>query len=292
VSRRVRSVARERGRYRLYALAFAALAIGCAWSLAAGGDLTLGRRPWENLIRTASDLSHPSFLDAWFGPERLEFRSDDGQLLRVENRREVERRFLLALAAAMWTTIRIAVLGTLLASIVALPLAIASARNLGAPAWIARPARWAADVLRSIHSLIFGLLLVGIVGLGPVAGILAIAAHSAGSLAKLYAEAIEALDMAAIDSVREAGATRMQTFALAVWPAALPQITSLNLYVLEFNIRDSAVLGLIGAGGLGLLISEATSLFQWGRLATILIAMVLLVALVDAVSRRVRHDLL
>jgi ABC-type phosphate/phosphonate transport system permease subunit len=92
--------------------------------------------------------------------------------------------------------------------------------------------------------------------------------------------------------VRATGASRAQTFFLSVWPAVLPQITSLNLYVLEFNIRDSAVLGLIGAGGLGLLISEATSLFQWGRLATILLALVLLVAAVDAASRRVRQDLL
>jgi phosphonate ABC transporter permease subunit PhnE len=288
----MRSVAGERRRYRVYAIAFALLVAASLASLIAAGDLSFGRRPWENLLRTASDLSHPSLLDAWFGPERLEFRSDDGTLLRIENRREVERRFLAALAVAIWTTVKIATLGTLLASLAALPLALASARNLAAPRWIAHPARWLADILRSIHSLIFGLLFVGIVGLGPVAGVLAIAAHCTGSLAKLYAEAIESLDMASVEAVRAAGATPLQTFFLAVWPAALPQLTSLNLYVLEFNIRDSAVLGLIGAGGLGLLISEATSLFQWGRLATILIALVLLVGLVDAVSRRVRQDLL
>jgi ABC-type phosphate/phosphonate transport system permease subunit len=157
---------------------------------------------------------------------------------------------------------------------------------------LAAAARTSAGILRSIHTLVFGLLFVGIVGLGPMAGVLAIAAHSAGSLAKLYTEAIEALDEASIEAVRATGANRIQTFFLSVWPAAAPQMASLNLYVLEFNIRDSAVLGLIGAGGLGLLVSEATSLFQWGRLATLLIALVLLVTAVDAASRHIRRELL
>lgn len=288
----MRTVAAERRRYRLFAAAFA---LALAASLAAlwrDGDLSLGRRPLENLQRTAAEISRPSFVDAWAGGETVVYRSDDGTVLRTENRALAERRFLAGLGRAVWATVQIAVLGTALAAVAALPLAIASARNLRAPRPVATAARALASVLRSIHTLVFGLLLVGIVGLGPMAGILAVAAHSTGSLAKLYAEAIEALDEASIEAVRVAGAGRVQTFFLAVWPAALPQLTSLNLYVLEFNIRDSAVLGLIGAGGLGLLLTEATSLFQWGRLATMLLALVLLVSAVDAASRRVRRELL
>lgn len=288
----MRTVAAERRRYRLFAAAFALALAASLATLWRDGDLSLGRRPLDNLQRTVQELSRPSFVDAWAGSETVVYRSDDGTVLRTEDRARTERRFLAGLGRAVWATVQIAVLGTALAAVAALPLAIASARNLHAPRPVAAAAQALASVLRSIHTLVFGLLLVGIVGLGPMAGILAVAAHSAGSLAKLYAEAIEALDEASIEAVRVAGAGRVQTFFLAVWPAALPQLTSLNLYVLEFNIRDSAVLGLIGAGGLGLLLTEATSLFQWGRLATILLALVLLVSAVDAASRRVRRELL
>ena len=96
----------------------------------------------------------------------------------------------------------------------------------------------------------------------------------------------------AVDAVRAVGAGPAQVFFNAVWPAVLPQFVSHHLYVWEYNIRDSTVLGLIGAGGLGLLITEATALFQWGRLATLLIVVVLLVSAFDALSRRIRGALL
>ncbi len=277
---------------RIWALAYATLVLLCAATLWLADDLNLGRAPWRNLARTLADFAHPSFLDAWWGAERLEYRSDDGTLLRVENRRVVERTFLLALVRATWTTLQIATLGSLLAALLALPLALLAARNLGAPWPLAAGARALLGTSRAVHTLVFGLLLVGIVGLGPVAGILAIALHSMGTYGKLHAEAIEALDMAAVDAVRASGAGPLQVFFHAVWPAVLPQWVGSHLYVWEFNIRDSTVLGLIGAGGLGLLISEATSLFQWSRLATLLMAVVVLVGAFDALSRHVRRQLL
>ncbi len=283
-----------RGRLGFLALVlgYGALVLACLLTLFAAGDLTWGRAPWENLLKTASEFAHPSFLDLWFGPERLEFRSDDGTLLRVENRQEVETSFLVGLARATWTTFQIATIGSLLAALIALPLGLLSARNLRAP----RPLAWAAsaalDVSRAIHTLVFGLVLIGIVGLGPTAGILAIALHSMGTYGKLYAESIETLDMGAVDAVRATGASPSQVFFSAVWPAVLPQFVSNHLYVWEFNIRDSTILGLIGAGGLGLLISEAVSLFQWSRLATILLVVIAMVILFDAISRRIRQALL
>jgi len=180
----------------------------------------------------------------------------------------------------------------LLALLLALPLALLSARNLGAPRPLAVAARGLLGAARAVHTLVFGLVLVGIVGLGPTAGILAIGLHSMGIIGKLFAEAIESLDMAAIEAVRSLGAGPAQVFFHAVWPSVLPQFVSSHLYVWEFNIRDSTILGIIGAGGLGLLISEATSLFQWGRLATVLIVIVVLVAGFDAASRRIREALL
>jgi ABC-type phosphate/phosphonate transport system permease subunit len=113
-----------------------------------------------------------------------------------------------------------------------------------------------------------------------------------GSYGKLFAESIESLDMRAVEAVRAVGASPNQVFFNAVWPAVLPQFVSSHLYVWEFNIRDSTILGLIGAGGLGLLVSEATALFQWGRLATVLLVIIAMVMVFDAMSRRIRVALL
>lgn len=283
-----------RGRLGFFTLvlAYAGLVLACLLTLLAAVDLSWGRAPWHNLLKTVSEFAHPSFLDLWWGPERLEYRSDDGTLLRVENRQHVEAQFLAGLGRATWTTFQIATLGSLLAAVMALPLGLLSARNLSAPAWASRTASTLLDTLRAIHTLVFGLVLVGIVGLGPTAGILAIALHSMGTYGKLYAESIETIDMGAVDAVRATGASPSQVFFSAVWPSVLPQFVSNHLYVWEFNIRDSTILGLIGAGGLGLLISEAVSLFQWSRLATIILMVIALVMAFDALSRRIRKALL
>jgi len=288
------AAATQRGRLGFLALVavYAAILVVCLGTLAAAGDLSLGRQPWDNLVKTVGEFARPSFVDAWLGAPRREYRSDDGTLLRVEDRRVVEASFLAALARGTWVTFQIATLGSLLAALLALPLGLLAARNLNAPRPLAAAARAVLDVARAVHTLVFGLVLVGIVGLGPTAGILAIALHSMGSAGKLFAESIETLDMGAVDAVRATGATPMQVFFNAVWPSVLPQFVSNHLYVWEFNIRDSTILGLIGAGGLGLLISEAVSLFQWPRLATILIVVVALVMAFDALSRRIRQALL
>lgn len=285
---------RSRGRLGFLGLVltYGALVLLCLFTLAAAGDLSWGRNPWDNLLKSMSEFSRPSFLDLWFGNERLEYRSEDGSLLRVENRRDVEASFLAALGRATWTTFQIATLGSLLAALLALPLGILSARNLRAPRPVALLASTVLDVSRAIHTLVFGLVLVGIVGLGPTAGILAIALHSMGTYGKLYAESIETLDMGAVDAIRATGASPSQVFFSAVLPSVLPQFVSNHLYVWEFNIRDSTILGLIGAGGLGLLISEAVSLFQWSRLASIVLVVVILVTVFDALSRRIRLALL
>lgn len=284
---------RSRGRlgFLALALAYAALVFACLATLAAEGELSLGRNPLANLWKTAGEFARPSFVDVWFGDPQLTYRSDDGTVLRVEDRREVERHYLAGLASATWTTVRIATLGSLLGALLGLPLAVLTARNLAAPRLLAWSAKGVLDVARSIHTLVFGLVLVGIVGLGPTAGILAIGLHSMGTYGKLFAESIETLDMAAVEAVRAVGAGPMQVFFNAIWPNVLPQFVSSHLYIWEFNIRDSTILGVIGAGGLGLLITEATALFQWGRLSTVLIVVIALVTSFDVLSRRIRRAL-
>lgn len=279
-------------RFLALALAYAALVLLCLGTLWSAGELSMGRNPWPNLVKSVGEFARPSFLDVWTGDTRLEYRSDDGTLLRVEDRRAVERGFLAALARATWATLQIATLGSLFGALLALPLGLLAAKNLSAPRALAMAALGVLNTTRAIHTLVYGLVLVGIVGLGPTAGIMAIALHSMGTYGKLFAEAVETLDMGAIDAVRATGASPPQVFFNAVWPTVLPQFVSSHLYIWEYNIRDSTILGLIGAGGLGLLISEATSLFQWSRLATILIVVIAMVALFDAMSRRIRQALL
>ena len=271
---------------------YALLILACIGSLMSAGDFSLGRKPWENLKATAQELSVPSLVNVWFGRERLEFRNDEGTLLRVENQRESEAKYLGGVGRAIWTTFQIATLGTLLAALLGVPLGVIAAKNMRAPAPVAWFARRLLDISRSIHTLVFGLLIVGIIGLGPMAGVLAIALHSMGTCGKLFAEAIEALDMRGVEAIRATGATPVQVLLFGVWPALMPNFTSNHLYLWEYNIRDSTVLGLIGAGGLGLLVSEAVSLFQWGRLATLLIAIVLMVIAFDSLSRRIRQALI
>ncbi|HEY1057733.1 MAG TPA: phosphonate ABC transporter, permease protein PhnE [Limnobacter sp.] len=282
------------GRPGFFGLVFvyALVVLACLWSLGAAGDLTTGRNPWANLVKTASEFARPSFLDVWLGNPKLEYKSDDGTVLRVENRRDVEAQYLKQLGVAAWVTFKIATLGSLMAAVLALPFAVISARNIHAPRVLASLCRSVLAISRSVHTLVFGLVLVGIVGLGPTAGILAIALHSLGTYGKLFAESIETLDMASIEAVRGVGASGSQTFFWAVWPNVLPQWVSSHLYIWEYNIRDSTILGLIGAGGLGLLISESVSLFQWGRLSTILLVVVVMVSVFDALSRRIRQALL
>ena len=273
-------------------LAYVLLIFICLSSLISEHELSLGRNPIANLIKTTQDFIRPSFIDIWLGDTHLEYKNDDGKVLRVENRQQVEKNYLAGLARATWTTLRIASLGSLLAALFALPIAIIAAKNLGAPRLFSAVAQGLLDISRSIHTLVFGLVIVGIIGLGPTAGILAIAFHSTGTYGKLFAEAIESLDMGAIDAVRSVGANRIQVFRHAVLPAVLPQFVSSHLYIWEFNIRDSTILGIIGAGGLGQLITEATSLFQWGRLSTVLIVVFLLVYSFNNLSQKIRTALL
>ncbi len=277
---------------RWLVVAYLALVALFAWQLASAGELSTGRQPLANLARAIGDMLKPSWLDAFVDAQRIEYKSDDGRVLRVEDKAEVEQKFLWGVARATLVTLQIATLGSFLAALLALPLSFLAARNVGLPRWIGSPVRGVFSVLRSIHTLVFGLILVGIVGLGPTAGILAIALHSLGSYGKLFAEVIEAAPRGLLESGASLGLSRWQTLWLGLRRGFYAQWLSTHLYLWEFNVRDSTVLGLIGAGGLGLLVTEAVSLFQWDRLATLIIVIVALVALFDRVSAQLRNTLL
>ena len=196
-----------------------------------------------------------------------------------------------AFASATWETLAIAIIGTVIAIVLALPLAVVVARNITPLPLLATPLRAALNGLRAIDTAIFALIFVSVVGLGPFAGVLGVAFHTTGSMAKLYAEVLETLPPEPIEAVEAIGAGRLRTFAFAVLPEALPGLIGISLYLWEFNVRSSVILGIVGAGGIGYELMVSLKLLDFPRLATILILILVMVSSIDALSATLRHRL-
>ncbi|WP_395407215.1 phosphonate ABC transporter, permease protein PhnE [Pseudoduganella sp. UC29_106] len=197
--------------------------------------------------------------------------------------------FLRKLALATGETLAMSALGTLLAVAAGLLLAIPAAGRFGRAARAA--VRGALNVLRSIPELVWGAILLIAAGLGPFAGTLALAAHTSGVLGRLFADALENAPPLPEQSLRTNGASPLAAFFYATLPQTLPQMLSYTLYRWENNIRAAAILGVVGAGGLGQMLKYHLSLFQMQRAASVVLAMLLLVALVDALSFAMRRTL-
>ena len=195
------------------------------------------------------------------------------------------------LVAQMWQTIQIALWGTFLAVFLAVPLSLMAARNI-APPWLVWPVRRLMDLLRSIPDLVIGLLFIVAVGLGPLAGVLAISLNTAGVLAKLFSEAVESIDKGPVEGVRATGAAPLQEVVWGVIPQVAPLWTSYALYRFESNSRAATVLGLIGAGGIGQILFDSLNSFSYSRVAAIAIVIVIAVTLIDLLSQTIRARLL
>ena len=193
--------------------------------------------------------------------------------------------FVRKVALGAWETLAMSALGTLLAAIAGLALALPASRMYAGDRGIARtPTRLLLNALRSIPELVWAALLLISAGLGPFAGTLALALHTSGVLGRLFAEAVENAPSGPGDALRAQGVGNGRVFLYATLPQILPQLLSYTLYRWENNIRAAAVLGVVGAGGLGQLLAFHMGLFQMNKTATILGAMLVLVALVDALS--------
>ena len=193
---------------------------------------------------------------------------------------------------SMLETVTMAFLGTLLASIVALPLGFLGARNV-IPSRVFRfLTRRVFDVFRGLDQLIWALVFVRAMGLGPIAGILAIFVSDTGVLAKLYSEAIENAERGQLDGVRSTGASRLMALRLGVLPQVLPVMLSQALYQLESNSREATILGLVGAGGIGLRLSERIQINAWDQVAYIIVLILITVAVIDFISKRIRTRLI
>ncbi len=192
---------------------------------------------------------------------------------------------------ATWETLAIAIVGTVAAMVVALPLALIVARNVTPIPGLSIPLRGVLNLLRGIDTVIFALFFVSVVGLGPFAGVIGVALHTTGSMAKLYAEVLETIPPEPIEAIEATGTDRLRTFAFAVLPEALPGLTGISLYLWEFNVRSSVILGIVGAGGIGYELLVSLKLLDFPRLTTILILILAMVSSIDAVSALLRQRL-
>jgi phosphonate transport system permease protein len=185
-------------------------------------------------------------------------------------------------------TVQMAIIGTLIATVLAVPLALLAAANVSPHRWIYQSIRIMLNVGRTIPELVLALAFVAAVGLGSFPGTLALALHSVFSLSKIFAETIESINPRPVEAVTAAGATRLQTITYAVMPQALPGMLSYVLLYWEHNIRAATVLGLVGAGGIGFEIQVAMRLFQYEDLTTYVLMLIAAVTLIDRASAWLR----
>lgn len=193
----------------------------------------------------------------------------------------------------LWDTMNIATLGTLLALFMAIPVAFLAARNTTPSVRFIRPVALLIIVSsRSINSLIWALLLVAIIGPGVLAGIVAIAFRSIGFIAKLLYEAIEEIDASQVEAVAATGANKAQIMDYAVVPQILPAFAGITVFRWDINIRESTVLGLVGAGGLGLRLQESLNVLAWPQVTVIFLLILITVLFSEWISAKVRHAII
>jgi phosphonate transport system permease protein len=192
--------------------------------------------------------------------------------------------------AQVWLTVQIALWGTTLAVILAIPLGLLCARNI-TPVWIQQPVRRINDLIRSIPDLVLGILFITAVGLGPLPGVLAIAVNTGSVLAKLFSEAVESIDPRPVEGVRATGARRLQEIGWGVIPQVGPLWTSYALYRFESNARSATILGYIGAGGIGQTLFDSINAFNYRETSAIVIVIVVAVTLIDLLSQAMRTRL-
>ncbi|MEM9224080.1 MAG: phosphonate ABC transporter, permease protein PhnE [Pseudomonadota bacterium] len=197
------------------------------------------------------------------------------------------------LLVPLWDTLNIATLGTLLGLVFAVPVAFLAARNTTPSTYIVRPiALFIIVASRSINSLIWALLLVSIIGPGILAGIVAIGLRSIGFLAKLLYEAIEEIDEKQVEAVTATGASRSQVIDYAIVPQILPTFFGVSVFRWDINIRESTILGLVGAGGIGLQLQASLNTLAWPQVTMIFIVILATVVLSEWVSAKVRHAII
>jgi phosphonate transport system permease protein len=242
-----------------YFLGWAAALAVLSWSWQ-GADL----RPLE-LFAYAGNMAR--FMEGFFPPDFHEWRLYLDEML---------------------VTIQLAVWGTVLAVVWAVPFGILSSENV-VPWWVYQPVRRLMDAARAINEMVFAMLFVAAVGLGPFAGVLALWVHTTGILAKLFSEAVEAIDPRPVEGIRATGAGRVSEVVFGILPQVLPLWISYSLYRFESNVRSATVLGIVGAGGIGMVLWEYVRGFYYAETAAVMIVIIITVSLLDIASQWLRR---
>jgi phosphonate transport system permease protein len=193
---------------------------------------------------------------------------------------------------ALFETIAIAFLGTVLAAILALPLGFIAARNVVANRVVHFLARRSLDTVRGVDALIWALIWVNVVGLGPFAGMLAIMTSDLGAFGKLYSEAIEAADRKPVEGVSSVGGGKAHEIRFGLLPQVLPVIASQVLYYIESNTRSSTIIGIVGAGGIGLYLAETIRTLEWQQVSFLILLVLAAVSAIDFLSGKLRFAII
>ncbi|WP_340118695.1 phosphonate ABC transporter, permease protein PhnE [Pelagibius sp. 7325] len=191
----------------------------------------------------------------------------------------------------MIETVQIALWGSALSIVVGVPCGLLSSNNI-APVWVVQPMRRLMDACRAINELVFAILFVAAVGLGPFAGVMALFIHNLGVISKLFSEAVEAIDPRPVEAIRATGASRLQQVIYGVIPQVLPLWSSFSLYRFETLVRSATVLGIVGAGGIGFTFYESFRSFQYDRAAAVIVVVVAVVSIIDMLSSQLRKRLI
>jgi phosphonate transport system permease protein len=269
---------------------------GAATAPAAADDIAVPSHPLARRARGWTLWIVVIGLLAWsWGPAEM-FRAAS-LLSDWRNMAEFGRAFLRpdfhewrSYVADMIVTVQIAVWGTALAAVLGVPFAILASSNVS-PQWIVQPVRRLMDSCRAINEIMFALLFVVAVGLGPFAGVMALFVHNTGVFSKLYSEAVEAIDPRPVEGIRATGARFLPEVIFGVIPQVIPLWSSFILYRLETNVRSATTLGIVGAGGIGQTLYESIRSFQYAETAAQMLIVVVTVMIIDLFSARLRKAL-
>jgi phosphonate transport system permease protein len=249
------------------------------------------RKPWEWLVLSAMALV---FAWAWQGAEMrpLDLWKDAGNMATYGKEffppdfsdwRLYLKEMVVTLHIALW--------GTALAIVAAIPMGLLSSSNI-VPAYVYQPVRRLMDAFRATNEMVFAMLFIVAVGLGPFAGVLALFVHTTGTLAKLFSEAVEAIDPRPVEGIRAGGAHPLAEILYGVLPQVMPLWVSFSLYRFESNVRSASVVGMVGAGGIGVVLFEVIRGFQYAHTCAVLLILIVTVSLIDLASAWLRKRLI
>jgi len=197
-----------------------------------------------------------------------------------------------AYLVALGETLSIALLGTTIAAVAALPVSLLAAKNIVASNFFRFPVRRLLDSIRGVDTLIWALVWINVVGLGPFAGVLAIAVSDFGAFGKLFSEAIEGADSKQVEGIRASGGNALHEIRFGLMPQVLPVIAGQVLYFIESNTRSATIIGIVGAGGIGLQLAEQIRVLEWQKVSFLILMILVAVAAIDWISGKLRFAII